>query len=57
MLSGYVYFSVYKQLVVAIHFTGLPNELREIIGSLKMRTEQSSAAARRLVPPKNMKKK
>ena len=52
ILSGYLYFSVYKQLVVAIHFTGLENELREIIGSLKMHTKRSSAAARGLVLPK-----
>ena len=41
--------------MVAIHFTGLPNELREIIGSLKMHTKQSIAAARGLVPPKKKK--
>jgi len=35
-LSGYLYFAVCKQLVVPIHFTGLPNELRQIIVSLKM---------------------
>ena len=56
-LSGYLYFSVYKQVVVVIHFTGLPNELREIIGSLKMHTKRSSAVARGLVPPKKWKKK
>ena len=27
-----------------MHFTGLPNELREIIGSLKMRAKPSNAA-------------
>ena len=49
ILSGYLYFSIYKNLVVPIHFTGLPNELREIIGSLKMYTKQSSAAVSVLV--------
>ena len=52
LLSGYLYFSVCKELVVPIHFTGLPNELREIIGSLKMRAKRSNAAARGLVPLK-----
>ena len=56
VLSGYLYFSVcIKQLVVPIHFTGLPNELREIIGSLKMRAKRSNAAARGLVSPKKWK--
>ena len=41
-LSGYLYFAVCKQLVVPIHFTGLPNELREIIalGSYVLTTSQ-----------------
>ena len=56
ILSRYLNFSVYKQLVVAIHFTGLPSELREIIGLLKMHTKRSSAAARGLALPKKWKK-
>jgi len=37
--EGYLYFGVCKQLVVPIHITGLPNKLREVIGSLKMRAK------------------
>ena len=53
ILSRYLYFSICKPLVVPIHFTGLPSELRRIIGSLKMRAKRSNAAARGLVLPKN----
>ena len=45
-LSRYLYFAVCKQLVVPIHFTGTQNELREIIGSVKMRAKRSNAATR-----------
>ena len=41
ILPGYLCFSFCKQLVVSIHFTGLPKELREIISSLKMCAKQS----------------
>ena len=41
-----------------IQFTCLPNELHEIIGSLKMQTKQSSsAAALGFVPPKSNQEK
>ena len=44
--DGYLYFGVCKRLVVPIHFTGLPNKLHEIIGSLKMRAEWNNTATR-----------
>ena len=56
ILTEYLCFSVCKQLVVLIDFTGLPNEFHEIIGTLKMCAKRSNAAARGLVPPKSMKK-
>ena len=55
IMSGFLYFAVCKQVLVPIHFTGLPNELREIIGSLQMLTKRSNAATPVLVPPKTMK--
>ena len=45
-MMSYLDYAVCKQLVVPIHFTGLPNELREIVGSLKMSTKRSNAATR-----------